>query len=248
MEIAAGIRRLGEGLVNVYLLEEAGEITIVDAGAPGYWKDLLAELATMGRSLDDVRALVLTHAHSDHVGFAERIRRERGVPVQVHPDDATLARGEVKPVRDRRRSRVPRPQHPRPRRLRSSSPSPGHAAGHADREVRRSSTGPPSTSPVPRGRPRPRPHGRQRRPPRRGSRRGLRRRRVRHPQRDHRAPRTPLPSRQFNADTARRSPRWRGSTALMRGSSCPATATRGPAAWPRVLGEAAPHAATSVPP
>ena len=100
MEIAAGIRRLGEGLVNVYLLEEAGEITIVDAGAPGYWKDLPGELATMGRSLDDVRALVLTHAHSDHVGFAERIRRERGVPVSVHPDDAALARGEVKQVRD----------------------------------------------------------------------------------------------------------------------------------------------------
>ncbi len=100
MEIAPGIRRLGEGLVNVYLLEEAGEITIVDAGAPGYWKDLPDELAAAGRSLDDVRALVLTHAHSDHVGFAERIRRERNVPVSVHADDAALARGEVKQVRD----------------------------------------------------------------------------------------------------------------------------------------------------
>src|SRR5665811_710407 len=100
MEIAPGIRRLGKGLVNVYLLEEAGEITIVDAGAPGYWKDLPDELATMGRSVDDVRALVLTHAHSDHVGFAERIRRERGVRVSVHADDAALARGEVKQVRD----------------------------------------------------------------------------------------------------------------------------------------------------
>lgn len=100
MEIAAGIRRLGEGLVNVYLLEEAGEVTIVDAGAPRYWKDLPGELAAMGRSLDDVRALVLTHAHSDHVGFAERIRRERGIPVSVHTDDAALARGEVKQVRD----------------------------------------------------------------------------------------------------------------------------------------------------
>ncbi|HYN49153.1 MAG TPA: MBL fold metallo-hydrolase [Candidatus Nanopelagicales bacterium] len=101
MEIVPGIRRLGEGLVNVYLLEESGEITIVDAGAPGYWQDLPGELAAMGRSLDDVRALVLTHAHSDHIGFAERIRRERDVPVSVHPDDAALARGEVKQVRDR---------------------------------------------------------------------------------------------------------------------------------------------------
>ena len=100
MEITQGIRRLGEGLVNVYLLEEAGEITIVDAGAPGYWKSLPSELAAMGRSLDDVRALVLTHAHSDHIGFAERIRRERSVQVRVHADDAALARGEVKQVRD----------------------------------------------------------------------------------------------------------------------------------------------------
>ena len=100
MEIAPGIRRLGKGLVNVYLLEEAGEITIVDAGAPGQWKDLAGELAAMGRSPDDVRSLVLTHAHADHVGFAERIRRERSVPVSVHPDDAALARGEVNQMRD----------------------------------------------------------------------------------------------------------------------------------------------------
>ena len=49
----------------------------------------------MGRSLADVRSVVLTHGHSDHVGFAERIRRERGVPIRVHELDAALARSEV---------------------------------------------------------------------------------------------------------------------------------------------------------
>ena len=102
MEVGSGIRRLGNnGFINVYLIEEAGAVTIVDTGAPGYYgRELPAELEAMGRTLADVSAVVLTHAHSDHLGFAERIRRERHIPVRVHEADAALARGEVKPQRD----------------------------------------------------------------------------------------------------------------------------------------------------
>ena len=97
MKIAPGVHRIGTGLINAYLLEESGEVTIIDAGVSGYWDDLPRELASMGRSLADVRALVLTHAHTDHVGFAERLRRERATPVRVHELDAALARGEARP-------------------------------------------------------------------------------------------------------------------------------------------------------
>ena len=97
MEIAPGIHRVGSNsIVNGYLVEEGGEVTIVDAGVSGLWSRLPAELAAMGRTLDDVRAIVLTHGHTDHIGFAERARRERGWPVSVHEVDAALARGEVK--------------------------------------------------------------------------------------------------------------------------------------------------------
>jgi glyoxylase-like metal-dependent hydrolase (beta-lactamase superfamily II) len=89
------IHRLGEDVVNVYLVQDRGEVTIIDAGVPGYWSLLPAALARIGRTLDDVRALLLTHGHSDHIGFAERARRERGWPVSVHEFDAALARGEV---------------------------------------------------------------------------------------------------------------------------------------------------------
>ena len=81
MKIAPGIHRIGgNSMINAYLVEQAGEVTIIDAGLPGYYGEIDRELAAMGRAPADVRALVLTHGHSDHIGFAERLRRERAVP------------------------------------------------------------------------------------------------------------------------------------------------------------------------
>lgn len=83
-------------MVNVYLIADDTGVTLIDAGIPGQWKDLVTELDSMDRSLADIRGVVLTHADSDHVGFAERLRTEHDVPVYVHEADAAQARGEVK--------------------------------------------------------------------------------------------------------------------------------------------------------
>ena len=97
MEIAPGVRRIGtDSKINAYLIEEGGRVTIIDAGVSGFYKGLPDDLSSMGRTIEDVEALILTHGHSDHIGFAERLRTERGVPISVHKADAALARGEVK--------------------------------------------------------------------------------------------------------------------------------------------------------
>jgi glyoxylase-like metal-dependent hydrolase (beta-lactamase superfamily II) len=95
MRLAPSLHRLGEEIVCCYLVEEAGEVTIIDAGVPAYYAELTTELAAMGRTIEDVRALVLTHAHEDHIGFAERLRADHAVPVSIHELDVALARGEV---------------------------------------------------------------------------------------------------------------------------------------------------------
>ena len=94
MKIAPGIHRLGnDSRVNSYLIDLGGEVTIIDAAMPGYYDEIPRELAAMGRKIEDVRAIVLTHGHTDHIGFAERLRTERHLAVWIHELDADLARG-----------------------------------------------------------------------------------------------------------------------------------------------------------
>jgi glyoxylase-like metal-dependent hydrolase (beta-lactamase superfamily II) len=88
--VAPGVWRAGSPLVNRCLVEDAGKVTLIDAGVPGYWPQLDETLAAMGRAPGDVEALVLTHGDGDHVGFAERLRSERGVPVHVHAGDVPI--------------------------------------------------------------------------------------------------------------------------------------------------------------
>ena len=91
-EVASGVWRLGTELVNWYLVEDGGRLTVIDAGAPKYRPQLDTALARLGRRLDDVAAVVLTHGHSDHTGFAEQLHEETGVAAYVDGDDERLAR------------------------------------------------------------------------------------------------------------------------------------------------------------
>lgn len=93
-EVAPGVYRFGSRRVNWYVLEGDDGLAVVDAGVPGHWDQLVGGLEGLGHGLDDVAALLLTHGHPDHVGFAERLREAADVPVFVHEADASMARGE----------------------------------------------------------------------------------------------------------------------------------------------------------
>jgi len=98
MRLGPHLHRIGNDIVAAYLVDTEDGVTVIDAGLAGHWRDLNAELASMKRSVDAIRGVVLTHGDTDHLGFAERLRRDHGVPVYVHEADAARARGEVRPT------------------------------------------------------------------------------------------------------------------------------------------------------
>jgi glyoxylase-like metal-dependent hydrolase (beta-lactamase superfamily II) len=93
VQVGEGVHRLTAGVCNFYLIEDGGRLVLVDAGAPRDWDLLVRTLATLGHGLDDLDAVLITHAHSDHTGFAERARSTAGAPVWIHQAVAAVAKG-----------------------------------------------------------------------------------------------------------------------------------------------------------
>ena len=77
------------GDINTYLiLPEAGsdELVLVDTGVRSdpSWEALRTGLASVGRRVEDITRVLLTHAHPDHFGHAARIARTAGCEVWAH--------------------------------------------------------------------------------------------------------------------------------------------------------------------
>jgi len=75
--------------VSVYALAVPGGLGLIDAGwnSEVSWSALTSGLSDVGAAVSDVRGVLVTHRHPDHLGLAGRVRAESGAWVAMHPAD-----------------------------------------------------------------------------------------------------------------------------------------------------------------
>src|SRR5450759_107784 len=90
-----GITRiLGNLSNNIYLVEYGDELVVIDPGMPSDLRRVASRIKSLGRSPEEVTAIVLTHFHVDHAGSARALKQMSGATVYLHTDEPPYLQGE----------------------------------------------------------------------------------------------------------------------------------------------------------
>jgi glyoxylase-like metal-dependent hydrolase (beta-lactamase superfamily II) len=97
MLLAPGIHSLGvhKGFAtHAFLIEEAGELTLIDTLFDADARVVLEQIRAIGRMPGDLKHIVLTHAHRSHLGGLATLKRMSGAAVYSHEWEADIIAGE----------------------------------------------------------------------------------------------------------------------------------------------------------
>src|SRR5215468_11759923 len=99
--VIEGVHLVAMGTANAYLINGQDGLTLIDAGFPDKEVAVVEALRELGRSPDQLKHLILTHGHPDHIGSAAAIVRETGARTYMHPLDISMAvsGGPFRPLR-----------------------------------------------------------------------------------------------------------------------------------------------------
>ncbi len=88
-----GVHVVAMGMANAFLIESDDGLTLIDAGFPGKEAVAFGAIRGLGHSPHQLKHLIFTHGHPDHIGSAAAIVRDTGARTYMHPLDIPLAEG-----------------------------------------------------------------------------------------------------------------------------------------------------------
>ncbi|MFD6156523.1 MBL fold metallo-hydrolase [Nocardia sp. NPDC060256] len=80
--------------VNWALVSDGTAVTVIDAGYPADTADVLDSVAQIGHQLTDIAAVLITHAHLDHIGAIPTLVERVGMPVYTGAEEVRHAKRE----------------------------------------------------------------------------------------------------------------------------------------------------------
>jgi len=91
MEIIPGIHQVDRVNGNAYILIR-DRLVIIDTGIPGSGKTILSYIRdTLHRKPDEIRTVILTHFHTDHIGGVRELKKAApGLKTAVHEAEARI--------------------------------------------------------------------------------------------------------------------------------------------------------------
>jgi glyoxylase-like metal-dependent hydrolase (beta-lactamase superfamily II) len=94
-KITDGLHQIAVRPVHVFLVEGRDGLVLIDTGLPGSAEKILGAVSELGKAPSDIKHIVATHAHPDHIGSLAALARATGAQTWMHPLDAPIAEGKA---------------------------------------------------------------------------------------------------------------------------------------------------------
>jgi glyoxylase-like metal-dependent hydrolase (beta-lactamase superfamily II) len=97
MEIAAGVYSMDQstgGHVHAFLLDDGEDLTLIDTLFDTDAGRILDRISALGKSVGDLKHIILTHAHRSHLGGLAVLKDLSGATVYSHAWEADIIAGE----------------------------------------------------------------------------------------------------------------------------------------------------------
>jgi glyoxylase-like metal-dependent hydrolase (beta-lactamase superfamily II) len=78
--------------VNAFVFKSEAGLILIDTGTPGSKDQIFRAVRNIGYEPEDIKHIIVTHAHYDHSGSLADILKEINAIVYMHPADAELVR------------------------------------------------------------------------------------------------------------------------------------------------------------